>query len=55
MGKIVRPGPRDLQRIELKADADGAITMAMAGYSVGDLFHTDRDFFARWVKQAGVG
>ena len=27
----------------------------MAGYSVGGLFHTDRDFFARWVKQAGVG
>ena len=55
VGKIVRPEPRDLQRIELKADSDGAITMVMAGDPVGGLFHTDRDFFARWVKQAGVG
>jgi tetratricopeptide (TPR) repeat protein len=53
--KIARPGHRDLQRSELKADSDGAITMGMAGYSVGHLFATDRDFFARWVRQAGVG
>ena len=51
---LVRPEPRDLQLAELQADSAGAITMAMAGYSPGELFRADPDFFARWVAQAGL-
>lgn len=52
---LVRPEPRYFRIAELQADSAGAITMAMAGYSPGDLFRADPDFFARWVAQAGLG
>lgn len=49
------PSPQDLQLAELKADSSGVITMTMAGYSPGELFRGDADFFDHWVKQAGLG
>lgn len=52
---LVRPEARDFQIAELHADSDGALLMAMAGYSPGILFRADPQFFARWVAQAGLG
>lgn len=51
---LLNPDSRDLQRSELEADSVGALTMAMADLSPGELLHGDPDFFTKWVSQVAV-